>query len=246
MTYQLSLEGYLSIDPALNEHDQQQFETRYAQFAWGLADRRTLYPRTDVMTADPIKDIGSLMTDFLSPLDYRLLGTLRWVGEDGSTGMIEVADKEIRVSADHEPEPKELGISLMESLESDDADRQILAIDLICQDYDVLEEREQFLPHLTALSESRDMDLRLATIHALARFREFAPRVTPILIMALTDPVSWIRTAAAEILGEFGLDAEDALPALEDLTHDTTRGTKAQAHLAIHRILSELPAAVSG
>ncbi|MDJ0840299.1 MAG: HEAT repeat domain-containing protein [Acidobacteriota bacterium] len=241
MSYRHRLEGTLSIHPALSAQDKQQFDAEYDRFTWGLVDLCTLYHRDDTMTADPIKDIGILMTDFFSPRNYRLDGVLRWIGEDGSTGRVEVEDKEIRVSADNEPEPQELGISLIESLVSDNPDRQVLAIDLINQDYEVLEDRERFLPHLAALTEDKDMDLRLAAIHTLARFKEYAPKVVPILTMALTDPVPWIRTAAAEILGRFGKSAQDALPALNDLTHDDEQRPKAQAHQAIHRILSELP-----
>jgi len=236
MPYRMRLDGVLDIEPPLSQDDRRDFEVIYPGNGWTLSREGGLCPRDDAQSEEPINQIGSLITDFFGPRSYTLHGRLDWIGEDGVLGTVEVNDHEIRIDSEQDADPVELERSLMESLESGDANRQLLALDLINQDYASLSEHGRFLPHVTALAEEKNIDLRGAAVNALGRFRAYSSRVVPVLVMTLTDPVPWIRSAAAESLGMLGEAGRDALPALEDLTRDHEEGPRSRATEAIRRI----------
>ncbi len=241
MSVELNLEGVLCIQPELSQEDARDFEAHKFP-SWGLINNETIYPKE--ITQDPLKELGFLMSGFLASRDYSIRGELSWRTENGRTGFVQVATNEIRMFADVEADPADLTVELMSGLQDIDRERRLLAIDMIDQEYQKLTNKAVFIPHLLELSENRDLDIRLAAVTALGRFKEYSRQILPTLMLAMTDPNPWIRAAAAENLGDFGKAAQVALPALQDLTRDRNDGPSFQAQGAIHRILAA-PAACS-
>lgn len=240
MSYMLSLEGFLYINPSISQSHRALFEDHLSKSVWEQANDHCLVPKADWADeepqCDPIGQLGALIAAFLMPNGYGLSGQLIWHGRDGARGTVSLNGQEIRVEAEQQAKTVDLSMSLVEILESGEAERILPALDLIYEDYPNLKFRRALLPYLTELVEHKSPELRLGAVNALSCFIEFEETVLPAMTMALTDPMPWVRSAAAGALGAFGGAAAPILPALKDLARDRDRGSRHEALCAIDRI----------
>ena len=86
------------------------------------------------------------------------------------------------------------------------------------------------IPDLVALLEEESQDIRRNVCYALSAIG--APAVSP-LIDALDAKNSWTRYSAAEVLGDMGLEAQNAVPALMRAVKDESDDVRSHAAEAL-------------
>lgn len=97
------------------------------------------------------------------------------------------------------------------------------------------------IPDLVALLEEESQDIRRNVCYALSAIG--APAVSP-LIHALEAKNSWTRDSAAEVLGDIGLDAQHAVPALMRAARDGSDAVRSHAAEALGTTGQQSDAAV--
>jgi HEAT repeat protein len=100
---------------------------------------------------------------------------------------------------------------------------------------------ESAIPALMAINSGNDNELKSRALYSLGGIRRQPELVVPFLIEATTHPNVSVRDAAARALGEFGVEAEAALPALKKLAQaDPDADVQADAQMAYNKITERL------
>jgi len=100
---------------------------------------------------------------------------------------------------------------------------------------------ESAIPELMAINSGNDNELKSRALYSLGGIRRQPEIVVPFLIEATTHANVSVRDAAARALGEFGVDAESALPALKKLAQaDPDADVQADAQMAYNQITERL------
>jgi HEAT repeat protein len=100
---------------------------------------------------------------------------------------------------------------------------------------------EAAIPALMATYSGKDDELKGRALYSLGGIRRQPGVVVPFLIEATHHAHVSVRDAAARALGEFGVEAESALPALKKLAQaDPDDDVQADAQMAYNKITERL------
>jgi HEAT repeat protein len=87
-----------------------------------------------------------------------------------------------------------------------------------------------------ALSDSKEVRVKLACLYALEALRELAAPAAPEVVAALKDPNAYVRWGAVRVLGRLApAEAERAVPALAPLLKDDNEYVRATTALVLAR-----------
>jgi HEAT repeat protein len=86
------------------------------------------------------------------------------------------------------------------------------------------------------LKSAKEPQLRIAILHGLIVFNHRAKAMVGPLTDCLMDKNPQVRGHAAQVLGNIGTDAKDALPMLRALLDDSNPTVRQQVQAAIDRI----------
>jgi HEAT repeat protein/PBS lyase HEAT-like repeat-containing protein len=126
--------------------------------------------------------------------------------------------------------------TLIEALEQqEDADKRILAVQLLGRFGHVGHETRNALPALKAALRDSDWLLRDYAVEALGRIGP-AKEVVPLLIEALRDQKAPVRGAAARTLGKIGPAAREAVPSIVVVLNDKRTINRYDAATALGKI----------
>lgn len=89
------------------------------------------------------------------------------------------------------------------------------------------------IPGLKASLTTTNIDLRLQIADALWRIDRYSPTITPVLLEVLSDRGSPHRPRAAALLGQMGVAATAAVPALKSVTNEVFSYTRVKAEEAL-------------
>ena len=100
---------------------------------------------------------------------------------------------------------------------------------------------ESAISELMAIYSGTDHELTARALYSLGGIRRRPEMVIPFLIEATTHGNVSVRDSAARALGEFGVEAESALPALKKLAQaDPNDDVRADAQMAYNKITERL------
>jgi HEAT repeat protein len=86
------------------------------------------------------------------------------------------------------------------------------------------------------LKSAKESQMRQAILQGLVNYNHRSKAMVAPLIECLKDTQPQVRWQAAQVLGNIGADARDALPMLKELVNDTNITVRQQAQAAINRI----------
>jgi HEAT repeat protein len=86
------------------------------------------------------------------------------------------------------------------------------------------------------LTSAKEAQMRQAILQGLINYKHQTKTMVGPLIEFLKDGQPQVRSQAAQVLGNIGADAKDALPMLKELVNDTNITVRQQAQAAINRI----------
>lgn len=185
------------------------------------------------------EEFQGIIDTYLNGWGRRLSGEIRWSGEqEGDTGALSVVRGRVRGVEDEKGELSVEGVrDILARLESGDPR-------LMREGSEILFSLPRPLPGvakaLLPLLEHREPATRQCAVEGLMDAWATTPAVITALTECLTDPHEWVRSAAAEALGNSGPAALPAalpaVPALERLRNDPSYGPRGRSQEALARL----------
>ncbi len=237
VSYSTNLSGFLTVTPALGPERRATLVAALPPgTSWRVSDDGArLEPAALETRTYYWKELQAVIDSPLKGWHCRVSGGVRWSGEqEGDVGTLSVIRGRVKTVPDEgEALTPEAARDILALLASGDVERMRRGFDILaCLPLPLPGVVKTLLP----LLDHPEPATRQCAIGGLIQVRATAARVIAALTACLADPHEWVRSAAAEALGQAGHQGLSAIPALERLRDDPSYGPRGRSREALTKL----------